>query len=131
MVSSNIPLGGVIRFDISAPAGIGSGIAGVPASQILNGFVTPVRRVAGGINTGVAIRNVGTEEVSLNLSLRVNGLEVPSGSIPETIPGNGQVVAFIDGLFPDAETDNLVGSLVVTSDGMIAATAIEQSTNPF
>lgn len=138
VVSSDHLLSGVIRFEISAPAGsgIGSGIAGVPASQPLKGFITPVRRVAGGINTGVAIRNIGAEEVNLTLSLREGGLEVPSGSVSETIPGNGQLVAFINqfspGVFvdPPEGPESFVGSLVVTSDGIIAATALEQGTLP-
>ncbi len=88
---SNIPLGGVIRFAISAPAGIGSGIAGVPASKVLSNFMTPVRRVINGINTGVAIRNVGDGEVTLNLSLRnEGGAEPQNGSLDKTVPGNGK-----------------------------------------
>ena len=137
VVSSDRPLGGVIRFDISAPAGVGSGIAGVPASQILSGFVTPVRRLVNGINTGLAIRNVGSGEVTLDLSLRFeDGDPVPDGSTTRTIVGEGQLVDFINGLFPAVfpnppdGPEIFVGSLVVTSDGVIAATAIEQGTNP-
>ena len=99
-------------------------LRGFRPGQVVSGFITPVRRVAGGINTGVAIRNVGTGEVNLNLSLRVDGLEVPAGSVAKAIPGNGQLVEFINSLLPDADTVNLVGSLVVTSDGMIAATGV-------
>ena len=150
VVSSDIPLGGVIRFDISAPAGsgIGSGIAGVPASPVVSGFVTPVRRILNSINTGVAIRNVGAGEVTLNLSLRgADGVEVASGSVNDTIPGDGQLVSFINTLFPDVfsaaasfvadatspvanGSDPFVGSLVVTSNGMLAPTSIEQGVNP-
>ena len=50
VVSSDRRVGGVVRFNIS-----GIGIAGVSASQPLDGFITPVRRQLEGINTGVAI----------------------------------------------------------------------------
>ena len=42
---------------------IGSGIAGVPASQVVSGFITPVRRVAGGINTVEEIKGTSRSQV--------------------------------------------------------------------
>ncbi len=112
-VTATADLGGVIRFSIPD-----IGIAGVGASQPLSGFIAPVRRKLGGINTGVAIRNTGDQSVALDLKLRTQeGVEVAAASIDE--------------LFPGANTDDFVGTLVVqASVGEIVATVLELGDEP-
>ena len=57
------------------------GVAGVGASTPLSGFVAPVRRKSGGINTGIAIHNTESTSVTLNLTLRNSqGEEVANGT---------------------------------------------------
>ena len=63
-VVSDGPIGGVLRFD--AP---GIGVAGVGVSEPNNDALFPARRQAGGINTGVALRNPGAEEVTVSCYL--------------------------------------------------------------
>jgi len=130
VISSEGTLGGVIRFSIS-----GIGIAGVGASQPLSGFVVPVRRVAGGINTGVAIYNTETNSVTLDLTLRdPKGVLVLGGTATiADLPAGGHLSKFIGGLgevlFPDADTDDFQGTLVVqVTDGNVATAALELGT---
>ena len=56
-------MGGVLRFDIPAV-----GVAGVGASEPVNDAIFPARRMAGGINTGAAIRNLSSEPMIGDLS---------------------------------------------------------------
>ena len=130
VVTSDGTLGGVVRFSIP-----GIGIAGVPVSQPLSGFLAPVRRQAGGINTGIAIHNTESQAVTLSLTLRdPQGVTVANGT--ETIvdfPASGHLAQFIGGagetLFPDADTDDFEGTLVVeVTGGNVAATALELGT---
>ena len=123
VVTSDRDLGGVTRFTIP-----GIGIAGVGASQALNGFITPVRRSSGGINTGIAIHNTESQSVSLDISLRSSqGEQVANGTKTiEGLPPGGHLAQFIDELFPLADTSDFEGTLVVqASNGTIAATALE------
>ncbi|MDA2929353.1 right-handed parallel beta-helix repeat-containing protein [Acidobacteria bacterium AH-259-O06] len=125
VVTSDSTLGGLIRFSIS-----GIGIAGVGASQPLSGFITPVRRKSRGINTGIAIHNTEGQAVTLTLTLRNSrGEEVANGTKTiQNFPGRGHVAQFIDQLFPNADTDDFEGTLVVRvveTDGKVAATALE------
>ncbi len=124
VVSPDGDLGGVIRFNLS-----GFGIAGVGASQPLSGFIIPVRRQLGGINTGIAVYNAEGQAVTLNLTLRdALGAEVPNGTNTiDNLVANGHLAQFIDGLLPDAATDDFEGTLEVrVTGGKVAATAIEQ-----
>ena len=129
VISSESTLGGVIRFNIS-----GIGIAGVGASPPLSGFVVPVRRAAGGINTGVAIHNTEETAVTLDLTLRdPQGAPVPNGtSTIADFPAGGHLAQFIGGpggLFPEADTDDFQGTLVVqVTGGNAAAAALELGT---
>jgi len=68
-VTSNVPLGGVIRFRLP-----GAGIAGVGSSKPYSSFAIPVR-AAGGINTGLAFFNPGEQPVDLHF--------LPSGAPTE------------------------------------------------
>jgi hypothetical protein len=129
VISSEGTLGGVIRFNIS-----GVGIAGVGASQPLSGFVVPVRREAGGINTGIAIHNTEVTAVTLDLTLRdLQGLPVSGGTATiADLPANGHLAQFIGGeggLFPGANTDDFLGTLVVeVTGGNVATAALELGT---
>ena len=119
-------MGGVTRFSIP-----GIAIAGVGSSEPLQGFITPVRRESSGINTGVAIHNTGNDPVSVTLTLRdQQGQVVPGGTANiDSLPANGHLARFINELFPNAETDDFSGTLVVQVDGgSVAATALELGT---
>ena len=90
---------------------------------------------AGGINTGVAIYNTATQAVALNLTLQdVQGKPVPNGETNiEDFPANGHLAQFLGGagevLFPDANTENFQGTLVVrVTGGNVAAAALELGT---
>ncbi|GAB4111648.1 MAG: hypothetical protein Kow001_13250 [Acidobacteriota bacterium] len=124
-VISDSSLGGVIRFNLP-----GIGIAGVQASErSLTGFVVPVRRLAGGINTGIAVRNVSLEPVTLQLSLRSGAGQVAAGQL--VIPASGHIAKFIDELFQGTNTSNFNGTLVVrVQGGKVAATALELGPTP-
>ena len=61
-------LGGVLRFDIPAV-----GVAGVGASEPVNDAIFPARRMAGGINTGAAIRNLSSEPMTVTCMLMQGG----------------------------------------------------------
>ena len=110
VVSSDRLLGGVIRFSLP-----GVGIAGVGTSASLTGFIVPVRRVAGGINTGVALQNTGSTATTI-----------------ADFAGRGHLAQFIDELFASADTSDFQGSLVVevVGEGRIAATSLELGTRP-
>jgi hypothetical protein len=130
VVGSDNRLGGIVRFNLS-----GIGITGIPASQPLGGFITPVRRKSGGINTGIAIYNTSSQAVLLNLTLRdTQGTPVPNGETNiEAFPANGHLAQFIGGdgevLFPDVATDDFQGTLEVrVTGGNVAAAALELGT---
>jgi hypothetical protein len=130
VVTSDRPLGGVIRFRIA-----GIGIAGVPASQPLGGFLIPVRRNSGGINTGIAIYNTASQAVALTLTLQdAQGTSVLNGVTNiEDFPAGGHLARFIGGegevLFPEVNTDDFQGTLAVrVTGGNVAAAALELGT---
>ena len=123
-------LGGVVRFELP-----GIGIAGVGASQALSRFIVPVRRVSGGINTGIALHNTESVAVRLDLTLRNRqGQALPNGT--RTIvdfPAGGHLARFINEaeLFPNADTNAFEGTLVVeVTGGKVAATALELGSEP-
>ena len=122
-VTTDEPLGGVVRFSLP-----GLGIAGVGACAPNRGFITPVRRKAGGINTGVAVHNAESRAVRVVLTLfDKTGKEAPNGrKVLEDFPAYGHLARFIDELFPQADTADFAGTLVIRSEtGKISATAIE------
>ncbi|MBI4481931.1 MAG: exo-alpha-sialidase [Acidobacteria bacterium] len=126
-VASENSLAGVVRFRIPE-----IGIAGVGESQPMSGFIVPVRRKAGGINTGVAVRNPETKAVSLTLTLRnKSGAAVTNGTKSITsFAARGHFAQFIHELFPGASTDDFEGTLVVqATGGKVAATALELGTS--
>ena len=101
------PIGGVLRFDFP-----GVGVAGVGASQPLRDAIIPVRRQDGGINTGMALRNLSESELELSCRLMMGGETIEMQ--PVTLPANGQSAMFIDELF-DHDTSDFTGSVRCTA----------------
>ncbi len=107
-VVSDGPIGGVLRFDIPT-----IGVAGVGASEAVNAAIFPARRMANGINTGAAIRNLMAEPTTVTCRLMVGGQRM--GEQPITLPGNGQNSEFINEMFENANTDDFEGSVHCTA----------------
>lgn len=119
-------LGGVVRFTIP-----GIGIAGVGESKPLAGFIVPVRRKAGGINTGIAMRNPGDSAVTVKLTLRDRQGQAEGTQTLANFPAGGHLARFINDLFEKVNTDNFEGTLIAeVTGGQIAATALELGTAP-
>ncbi|HEV8130147.1 MAG TPA: hypothetical protein VGQ81_02770 [Acidobacteriota bacterium] len=125
VVLSEDLLGGIIRFFLP-----GIGIAGVGQSRPLSSFIIPVRRKAGGINTGVALRSTSSKPVTISLSLRRGTQEVAATSLAN-FPAGGHLARFIDQIFTNVNTDDFEGTLVVrVTGGQVAATALELGSLP-
>ena len=97
-------IGGVLRFN--SPA---IGVAGVGSGSPLRDTIFPVRRQTGGINTGVAIRNLGENPIRVICGLLQRGVVLEEAEIP--LPANGQTAQFIDDLFTQTDTSDFVGSV--------------------
>jgi hypothetical protein len=124
VATSDTEMGGVVRFNLP-----GVGITGVGSSEAYTGFIVPAQRKAGGISTGLAIYNASDVAVNLTLSLRdEDGIEVDSATITGLAAG-GHTAKFINELFPQADTDDFRGTIVVEVEGgRAAATALELDT---
>lgn len=127
-VSYDIPLGGVIRFGLNP-----FGITGVNQSELVRGFITPVRRTS--ISTGIAIQN--TEDKPVGITLRLHGFDgeqIQGGLTSLTLPAFGHLARFIDELFTSADLENFEGTLTVevgsALSDLITATALELGTKP-
>ncbi|MGW8181541.1 MAG: CHRD domain-containing protein, partial [bacterium] len=118
-------LGGVIRFGIE-----GIGIAGVDAGAPLSQAILPMRNRED-IGTGVAIRNPESFPITVTLELRNNSGEgdvEPGGSgyAEVTLPPSGRVSSLVVDLFPDANTEDFLGTLTMKTDsGSFAAIGLE------
>ena len=114
-------IGGVLRFNISP-----IGVAGVGASVPVSDAIFPARRIEGGINTGVAIRNLGSERTDVTCHLMQDGT-VLEDSPTATLEPDGQAAAFIHQLFQDSDTSDFVGSVrcMAAEGGMFTAVALE------
>ena len=97
-------IGGVLRFNTPA-----IGVAGVGSSLPLQDTIFPVRRQAGGINTGAALRNLGENPIRLTCGLMQNGVVLEDAEIPLT--ANGQTAQFINELFTRTDTSDFMGSV--------------------
>ena len=100
--------GGVLRFDLPE-----IGVAGVRSSPPVRDAIFPVRRQAGGINTGAAIRNLGLEAMTATCHLMQDGEVLETTPIP--LAASGKVSRFIDEWFPETETSDFVGSVRCTA----------------
>ena len=121
VVSSNVPVSAVVRFDLA-----GVGVAGVGSSQELRAAIAPVRR-SGNLSTGVAIRNVEVGAQTVELTLKdESGEVVANGTASRTIEPQGRIAEFIEELFPEADTTDFKGEICVRAQaGRIAVVALE------
>ena len=119
-VVADEPIGGVLRFDLP-----GIGVAGVGASQPVRDALFPVRRQEGGINTGVAVHNLGEEAMEVTCELMQGGTVLDDVSIP--LAANGQSSWFINEVFTGADTSDFAGSVrcAAPGEGMFTAVALE------
>ena len=119
-VVADEPIGGVLRFDLP-----GIGAAGVGASSPVSDALFPVRRREGGINTGVAVHNLGEEAMEVTCELMQGGTVLDDVSIP--LAANGQSSWFINEVFTAADTSGFVGSVRCDAEGpgMFTAVALE------
>ena len=102
--STDSPIGGVLRFDLT-----NVGVAGVGSSQPVRDAIFPARRMAGGINTGAAFRNLSESEQTLTCRLMQDGEALGDDAMVE-LPANGQDAKFIHELF-DHDTSDFTGSV--------------------
>ena len=123
-VVSDGPIGGVLRFDIPT-----IGVAGVGASEAVNAAIFPARRMAGGINTGAAIRNLESEAATVTCRLMADGQTMGEAVI--SLAGNGQSSKFINEIFSSANTDDFEGSVHCTAPegSMFTGVALEMDFN--
>ena len=105
--STESPIGGVLRFDLT-----GVGVAGVGASQPVRDAIFPARRMAGGINTGAAFRNLSESKQMLTCRLMKDGQELDMEEVD--LPANGQDAKFIHEMF-DYDTSDFTGSVRCTA----------------
>ena len=111
------PIGGVLRYSVPE-----IGVAGVGASPPLSDAIFPARRQAGGINTGVAIRNQGEAALVVQCRLMQDGAVLEAMDIP--LKANGQDARFIEQVFPATDTSDFAGSVRCTAPGAGRFTAI-------
>ena len=119
-VVSEGPIGGMLRYDLAA---IGEAVVG--ASPPLGAALFPVRRLEGGITTGVAIHNLESSPGLVRCDLMREGVLRDSASIP--LEANGQTSWLIDAAFPAADTSDFTGSVRcdAVGEGRFSAVALE------
>ena len=119
-VAADEPIGGALRFDLP-----GIGVAGVGASPPVSDALFPVRRQEAGINTGVAVHNLGEEAMEVTCELMQGGTVLDDVSIP--LAANGQSSWFINEVFTGADTSDFTGSVRCTApgEGMFTGVAVE------
>ena len=116
-VSSEGPIGGVLRFDLP-----GIGVAGVGASQPVRDAIFPARRQADGISTAAAIHNLREEAMEVSCQLMSGGIVLEEAEIP--LEANGQEARYIEELFHRTDTSDFVGSVRCTAPGEGAFTGV-------
>ena len=117
VVSEGLPIGGGLRYNLPA---IGEAVVG--ASPPVGDALFPVRRQEGGINTGVAIHNLGEEAMEARCELMREGVLRDFVSI--SLEANGQTSWLIDQAFPAADTSDFTGSVRCATPGRGRFTAI-------
>ena len=119
-VIADEPIGGMLRFDLP-----GIGVAGVGVSSPVRDALFPVRRQEAGINTGVAVHNLGEEAMEVTCELMQGGTVLDDASIP--LEANGQSSWFINEVFTGADTSDFAGSVRCTApgEGMFTGVAVE------
>ena len=119
-VAADEPIGGVLRFDLP-----GIGVAGVGVSSPISDALFPVRRQEGGINTGVAVHNLGEEAIEVTCRLMSAGVVLEEEEIP--LEANGQSSWFIEEEFTRTDTSDFLGSVRCTApgEGLFTGVAVE------
>ncbi len=112
------PIGGVLRYNVPEV-----GAAGVGASPPTVDVLFPVRRQEGGINTGVAIHNLGAEAIAVDCRLMRGGVVLETSEI--ALAANGQASFFIDANFPGADTSDFAGAVRCDAPATFSAVALE------
>ena len=112
------PIGGVLRFDLPEMS-----MAGVGASPPVRDALFPVRRQEGGINTGVAIHNLGEEAMGVTCRLMSGGVVLEEMEIP--LAANGQESQYIEEMFTMPDTSDFVGLVRCRTPGRFTAVALE------
>ena len=114
------PIGGMLRYDLPH---IGEAVVG--ASPPLGDALFPVRRLEGGITTGVALHNLESSPGLVRCDLMREGVLRDSASIP--LEANGQTSRLIDAAFPAADTSDFTGSVRcdAVGEGRFSAVALE------
>jgi hypothetical protein len=123
-ITSTGPLGAVVRLNSPEEGSISGFGTAVP----LRKAVAPAARDAS-VNTALAIRNASGQGVNLTLELRNEAGVVPNANHVVTVQlaPRARIARFINELFPDADTTDFKGSVVITTDvGAFAAAALEQ-----
>jgi hypothetical protein len=127
VVTFDNPLGGVIRFTLSP-----FGTAGVGASELVRGFITPVRKSA--IDTGLALYNPEDKTISLRMTLRNrSGEQVQGGIHSRNLDAGGHLARFVGEFFTSADLEGFEGTITVevtTFNALVAATALELGSQP-
>ncbi len=119
-VAATGPVGGVTLFTID-----GVGTTGVGGASPTSNAIAPVV-VQGDLNTGLAIRNVESSAILVNMSLSKNGDEVENGSAEMILGPGARSSSFVTEIFPDADFDNFGGGVRIWSDdGSFAAIALQ------
>jgi hypothetical protein len=122
---SNSPIGGIIRFRLPE-----FGTAGFGSSPPLQSAIVPARR-SPEINTAIAVRNAETFPITVTLEMRgEDGESLGGAALAEReIPPDGRIAEFLDELFEDLDTTDLVGTIVIsTGEGSFSAISLELGT---
>ena len=120
VVSEGLPIGGGLRYNLPA---IGEAV--VRASPPISDVIFSVRRQEEGINTGVAIHNLGEEAMEARCELMRKG--VLRDFVGISLEANGQTSWLIDQAFPAADTSDFTGSVRcdAVGQGLFSAVALE------
>ncbi len=119
-VTSDCPIGGVLRFDLP-----GIGVAGVGASLPLTDAIFPARRQEEEISTAVAIHNLTESELGVSCQLMKDGAGLEEEEI--SLEANGQEARYIEEMFTGTDTSDFVGSVRCTApgEGIFTGVAVE------
>ena len=119
-VVSDAPLGGMLRYDLPH---VGEAVVG--ASPPVRDALFPVRRLEGGITTGVALHNLESSAGLVRCELRQEGVLLDAATIP--LEANGQTSWLIDKAFPAADTSDFAGAVRcdAVGEGRFSAVALE------
>ncbi|HSR49663.1 MAG TPA: hypothetical protein VLV83_02475, partial [Acidobacteriota bacterium] len=121
-VLSERPLTGVALF------GSPFGLAGVAPSQEVSAFQLPVETRGAQVRTGLAVKNLAANQVTLELMLK-NSTGATLAVAQQALPAEGQVSLFADEVQWSAPVDfsDFRGQIhAVAIGGNVAATAIQQ-----